>query len=245
MPTVIRMSCISATNAAVAIFHSNAIVRYSTITTTNAISASRALEEIWLPQVGPTNVVLIWLTLMPSSFASESCTCSVVPMLSGAVWACHCALLPTPTFCTVTVPPPPSWTAFSTWLMLAFGALTWKIDPPLKSTLKFSPRTIRAMMAMARMQPEIVYQSFCRLTKLTETSPRYSRPPTSPSRDIMPPLRWPAVSARCQAGPAGSPGGAPRNATGPVPRAAPDPGRTICAPGRRIWSGPAGSPSAW
>ena len=49
---------------------------------------------------------------------------------------------------------------------------------------------------MTRMQPEIVYQSFCRPTKLTETSPRYSRPPMSPRRDIMPPLRWSAASAR-------------------------------------------------
>ena len=55
--------------------------------------------------------------------------------------------------------------------MVAFGALTWKIEPPLKSTLKFSPRMSSATMAMTRMQPEIVYQSFCRPTKLIETSP--------------------------------------------------------------------------
>ncbi len=93
-------------------------------------------------------------------------------MVSGAVWACHCACFPTPACCTVDVPPPPSETAFSTWLMVAFGALTVKIEPPLKSTLKFSPRTASATMAMTTMQPEIVYQSFCRPTKLTETSPR-------------------------------------------------------------------------
>ena len=34
---------------------------------------------------------------------------------------------------------------------------------------------------------EIMYQSFLRPTKSTETSPRYSRPPMLPSRDITPP----------------------------------------------------------
>ena len=51
----------------------------------NAISASRALLEIWLPQVGPTNSVLMLLTLTPSSLAMESWTCSVCAMVSGAV----------------------------------------------------------------------------------------------------------------------------------------------------------------
>src|SRR6202012_3208080 len=154
------MSCSRATNAAVAIFHSNAIDRYSTITMRNAISASDALEEIWLPQVGPTNWVLTWFWVMFSSLASESWTLSTWLMDSGAVWADQSALDPAPAFCTTAVPPPPSDTACSTWLMVALGALTVKIEPPLKSTLKFSPRTSSPTMAMTTMQAEIVYQIF-------------------------------------------------------------------------------------
>src|SRR6201999_3862736 len=163
----------SAMNAAMAIFHSKAIDRYSTITIRNAISASRALDEIWLPQVGPTYCVLICDWVMFSSLDRLSWTFWTWPMVSGAVWAIHWAFSPTPAFCTVAVPPPPSDTAVSTWLMVAFGALTVKIEPPLKSTLKFSPRTSSPTMAMMTMQPEIAYQSFWRPTKLIETSPRY------------------------------------------------------------------------
>ena len=67
------------------------------------------------------------------------------------------------------------------------GAWNWKTAPPLKSTLKFRPRTSTATMLTSRMAAEIEYHVRLRPTKLIDTSPRYSLPPISPTRDIMTP----------------------------------------------------------
>ena len=71
-----------------------------------------------------------------------------------------------------SLPPPAPLTAVRTWEMVAVPAGNWKTEPPLKSTLKFSPKTARAMMLIARITPEMVYQSRWRPTNSTETSPR-------------------------------------------------------------------------
>ena len=71
-----------------------------------------------------------------------------------------------------SLPPPAPLTAVRTCEMVAVPAGNWKTEPPLKSTLKFSPKTTRAMMLTARIAPEMVYQSRWRLTNSIETSPR-------------------------------------------------------------------------
>ena len=69
-------------------------------------------------------------------------------------------------------PAPPLAAALRTWLIDADDAGNWKTEPPLKSTLKFSPRPNRPTRLSTRISPEIEYQSFCRPTKSKDTSPR-------------------------------------------------------------------------
>ena len=103
----------------------------------NAISASRAFSEICPPQLGPTKVVLTSLTEdRCRSLASASWT--LVCPLNGSFSVCTCqlVLLPTPTFCTIaSLPPPAASTTWSIWADVAAGALNWKMEPPLNSTL--------------------------------------------------------------------------------------------------------------
>ncbi len=47
-----------------------------------------------------------------------------------------------------------------------------KTAPPLKSTLKLTPRTSSATMLISRISPDIAYHRRFLPTKLTETSPR-------------------------------------------------------------------------
>ncbi len=62
--------------------------------------------------------------------------------------------------------------ALRTWLTVAEVSLNWSTEPPLKSTVKFSPRANRPTRASTRITPEMLYHSFCRPTKSKDTSPR-------------------------------------------------------------------------
>ena len=90
------------------------------------------------------------------------------------VCTCQVALLPEPTCWTMAPwPSPVPETALCTWLIEAAEvAGNWMTDPPLKSTVKFSPRPNRPTRLSSRITPEIVYHSFWRPTKSKETSPR-------------------------------------------------------------------------
>ena len=44
--------------------------------------------------------------------------------------------------------------AMAIWVWLAAGALNWNSEPPLKSTLKFSPPISSASTAISRISPE-------------------------------------------------------------------------------------------
>src|ERR1022692_3419823 len=184
-PVAMTRSWIRATKAAMAIFHSKAIVRYSTITIRNAMSASTALVVIWLPQLDPTNWTLMFFAL--SLLCSVFSTVLVALLLSAGV--CTCQDLPRGPLSSCTIAPltPSLDTTSWTWVTDADGAENWKTAPPLKSTLKSRQRTSSATMLISRMAPEIEYHVRFRPTKLTDTSPRYSRPPTLPRRDIRPP----------------------------------------------------------
>src|SRR5271166_1502743 len=83
-PVAMTRSWIRATKAATAIFHSKAIDRYSTITIMNVISAWIALVVIWLPQLAPTNVVLMFFA--PSLLSSAFSTVLVSWLVSDGVW---------------------------------------------------------------------------------------------------------------------------------------------------------------
>jgi len=72
-------------NAAMAIFHSKAIDRYSTITIRKAISASSALPVIWLPQLGPTVVTLMLFVFTPSLLDSAFSSATVSGPVSALV----------------------------------------------------------------------------------------------------------------------------------------------------------------
>src|SRR5215475_5932742 len=213
-----------------------------TITTRNAISACIAFREIWLPQLAPTYWTLTWSgvrwNVRPSAV-------STLFRWAGVSWwvctvqlaACFWELV---TYWTMaSLPPPAAPTVLRTWEMVAVPAGNWKTEPPLKSTLKLSPNTARAITLTARITPEMVYQSRWRPTNSIETSPRYSLPPMPPSADITPPLPG-------SAGPGpGPPCGAGFLARVPGPRAGPGRGRTTDARRRRTWSGRAASSSAW
>src|SRR6516225_2303116 len=74
-PVAMTRSWMRATKAATAIFHSKAIDRYSTITIRNVIRAWIALVVIWLPQLAPTKLVLMFLA--PRSLISALSTVAV------------------------------------------------------------------------------------------------------------------------------------------------------------------------
>src|ERR1039457_4452492 len=121
-PVAMTRSWIKATKAAMAIFQSKAIVRYSTITIRNAMSASTALVVIWLPQLDPTNWTLILLALTPRWLTSEFSTVLVCVLLSVGV--CTCQDLPREPLSSCTMAPltPASVTAPWTWATDADGA---------------------------------------------------------------------------------------------------------------------------
>src|SRR5579872_956963 len=157
-----------------------------TITIRNAISAWVAFCEIWLPQDPLTELTLTWLCGTLSSFASEARTALDWSCFSSLVCTCQLAAEPVPTCCTIASETPPSVAAFWTWLSVtdAGAPLTPKTAPPLNSTLNESPRTSTAMRLTRMMRAEMEYHIRRLPTKSTDTSPRYSRPPIEPRRDI-------------------------------------------------------------
>ena len=110
---------------------------------------------------------------MPNACSSAVATCWLVLPDSVPVWTCHSLSSRVEMCCTVASPPPASVTTreISLWVVDAVAG-NWKIEPPLNSTLKFSPCTSSATTQTSRMMPEIVYHIRWRPTKLTETSPR-------------------------------------------------------------------------
>src|ERR1700734_2949346 len=188
-PIVITMSCTSATNAATAIRHSNAIDRQITITTRKMISASTALDVIWPPQVGPTNWTAMLLCARWKALASALVTCCDTAEVSTPVCTVHWCSDGLELYCTLALLPPAALTTreIASWLVEAVGGKV-KLDPPLNSSEKFSPRTSRAITLTSRMAPDMAYHVRWRPTKLIETSPRYSRPAMPPPA-IMTPSR--------------------------------------------------------
>src|SRR5215467_1612108 len=131
------MSCASATRAAVAIRHSNASDRYTTITIRNAISASSALREIWLPQLGPIDFTLTLLRAIENRLAIASWIWYwVFWFFSTGVWT----LQPVPVRWTVIVVPAPAWATVLATCAGVWGAAEEKskTSPPLKSMLKLT-----------------------------------------------------------------------------------------------------------
>src|SRR4051794_8193240 len=125
------------------------------------MSAVIALEVIWLPQLGPVNWTLmaLWLTL--NAFSSAAWTVWVACDVSWPVVTCQrCG---PDRYCARESPPPAAVTArvMSPWDADA-AAGNWKTDPPLNSTLKFSPRISRAPPLTIKMMPEIAYHIFWR-----------------------------------------------------------------------------------
>src|SRR5580658_8798693 len=165
-PVAMTRSWISATKAATAIFHSKAIDRYSTITIRNVIRACTALEVIVLPQLGPTNVVLMLFPLRPSWLSSELSTWRVWELVSDLV--CTCQDLPCrPLRDCTTAPLTPAWVTAS-WISVTVcedDAGNWNTAPPLKSTLKSRPWRNSPKMLTSRITPEIVYHLRFRPTK--------------------------------------------------------------------------------
>ena len=140
------------------------------------------------PQLAPTKLMLIWFCGTPRSRLSVACTCCCWENGSLPVCTDQLALLPEPTCCTIALLLAGELlTACCTWVMLLWPTGNLKTEPPLKSTVKFSPRVNRPTRQSTRISPEIMYQSRCRPTKSKETSPRYSRPPMLPRADITPP----------------------------------------------------------
>ena len=152
------------------------------------IKAVMALEVIWLPQVAPTS----W-TCMSVDEMWNAC-----PRADATFWLTSLVSVPV---CTVhwwvwlvnwmVESPPPAWVTtreIAPWLVAELSG-NEKLDPPVNSSEKFSPRTSKATTLTSRMMPEITYHSRWRWTNLMETSPRYSRPAMPPPRAIMPPSR--------------------------------------------------------
>src|SRR5580693_4088304 len=146
-----------------------------TMTIRNAISASSAFCETWEPQLDPTVSIEMLPTLMSNFWAMARSMSSDLLVDSWVVCTCQYGALPLNGLTSVAVGlvPPLALATCSRpdWVTDAVAG-TVNTDPPLKSTLKSRPRKISASRLMTRMNPEIVYQSFCRLTKSKETSPR-------------------------------------------------------------------------
>ena len=138
------------------------------------ISASSALVVIWLPQVGPTSWMVIWFWVMSNASPARVATCWLRAADSVPVCTCHTLISRSRDVLHGGVAAAglgrPRGRS-SPWVVDEVAG-NWKIDPPLNSTLKFSPRTSSATTQTSRMMPEIVYHIRWRPTKLTETSPR-------------------------------------------------------------------------
>src|SRR5271165_580587 len=147
-----------------------------TITTRKAIRASSAFCDTWEPQLEPTVWIEILPTLMSNFCAIARSICSDFVVDSWLVCTCQYGALPLNglTSLALGLTPPLAATTCSRpvwvtgWVTEEEAAGTVNADPPLNSTLKLSPRKISASRLMARMKPEIVYQSFCRPTKSKE-----------------------------------------------------------------------------
>src|ERR1700754_3278315 len=137
----------------------------------NAISASIALPEIWLPQLGPTVVTEMASEFTPSLPDSGFPRPTVWPPVSDFVWTCQPFFWPW-VCCTIAPLTPPDSTAFCTWLSVVDDEGKGKTAPPLKSTLNDRPRTTTATMLMSRINPEMAYHRRFRPTKSNDASPR-------------------------------------------------------------------------
>src|SRR5882724_2918546 len=103
-----------------------------------AISASRALLEIWPPQVGPTKLRLTAEAGIPNSLASASCTLEPpLKPVTLVVCTCHSGGLPggLVTWAVGSAPGKTDVTAWSTWSVVAVRDENVNTEPPLKSTL--------------------------------------------------------------------------------------------------------------
>src|ERR1700722_2636993 len=131
------------------------------------ISASSALVVIWLPQVGPTKLGVIFEAGMLNrcSIASAIFTVRLTGEVGSAlVVTSHCDLSSGElAIWTVASPPPLAFTSSEIWpwtavwlpWLVVYG--NWKVEPPLKSTEKFSPFTSSATTHTSRMRPEMAY----------------------------------------------------------------------------------------
>src|SRR5215472_5348890 len=152
------------------------------MTTRKMISASRALEVMLLPQVGPTNVTFMLPDGTWNAACRAPCTLSAIVVASWPVVTRHwCGPL---RYWEVELPPPALLTTREMAPWADGDAGNSKTEPPLNSTLKFSPRTASATALTSTMRPEIVYHMRWRPTMLTEMSPRYSRPGIWPRRVV-------------------------------------------------------------
>src|ERR1700749_1350955 len=136
-----------------------------------AISASSALPEIWLPQLGPTVVTVMSSEFTPSLLDIVFSSATVCAPVSDFVWTCQPFFWPC-VCCTIAPLMPPDSTALCTWLSDADDDGNVKIAPPLKSTLKDRPRTITAGMLMTRMHADMVHHRRPPPTKSNDPSPR-------------------------------------------------------------------------
>src|SRR5215469_9470676 len=136
-----------------------------TTTIMKMISASTAFEVMELPQLGPTNWTFIRFVGTWNALCRAACTLSRTVAASWPVVTCHCCTLP-PTYWVDELPPPASLTTREIAPLDAFLDGNWKIEPPLNSTEKFSPRIASATALTTRMAPEIRYHIFWRRTML-------------------------------------------------------------------------------
>src|ERR1700733_11626294 len=153
------------------------------------ISASTALDVIWLPQVGPTSWIVMLAGRMWNAFSIALATPWVTVLDSVPVCAVHWWSSPLEVSWMVASPPPAQVMTreIAFWLVSELDGKV-KLDPPLNSSEKFRPLTARAIALITTMTPEIAYHSRWRPTKLIETSARYSRPAMPPPA-ITPPSR--------------------------------------------------------
>ena len=95
------------------------------------------MAEIWLPQVGPTKLGLIWETRSPASLARASWIFVPSAKVSCLVWTCHCGGLPGGwvTVAVALAPGSTLVTAASIWVAVTLDEGNVKTEPPLKSTL--------------------------------------------------------------------------------------------------------------
>ena len=122
------------------------------------ISASIALDVIELPQVGPTIWMFMLLVETWNAFSSAAATFWVAAEVSEWVCTVHWCSFGLEVYCTLASPPPALVTTRAIVPCspeLADGKV--KLDPPVNSREKFSPRTASAMALTSTMRPEMEY----------------------------------------------------------------------------------------